>query len=339
MRRKAQTFDNRRAPPLRPGRRATGGNVTFRRLFLLAGTLFILLLGVYSWNQRTQVLDTITTNVGLEAAGGVLSGLRAVQDSVADIWSNYFALVDVRQENLALKERVRDLEARLMAQGESLAELKRLRQLLQMPTDQAWRPVGARVLSGRLGPNGVLDSISINRGYATGGRPGTPLVTNLGLVGRILRSSAHTATALLLTDPSSRIAVLAQESRSSGILTGQGPGRVLEVSFMERGTDVNPGEILITSGLDGKFPKGIPVARVLSVAPSNYSQFLAIQAEPLVDLRHLEEVLMLEPTGVSVPTLPLGPPPVFVGPPAPGRTSPSVAPDGSTGGPRLQPSR
>ena len=164
MRRKAQTFDNRRAPPLRPGRRATGGNVTFRRLFLLAGTLFILLLGVYSWNQRTQVLDTITTNVGLEAAGGVLSGLRAVQDSVADIWSNYFALVDVRQENLALKERVRDLEARLMAQGESLAELKRLRQLLQMPMDQAWRPVGARVLSGRLGPNGVLDSISINRG-------------------------------------------------------------------------------------------------------------------------------------------------------------------------------
>ena len=117
----------------------------------------------------------------------------------------------------------------------------------------------------------------------------TPLVTNLGLVGRILRSSAHTATALLLTDPSSRIAVLAQESRSSGILTGQGPGRVLEVSFMERGTDVNPGEILITSGLDGKFPKGIPVARVLSVAPSNYSQFLAIQAEPLVDLRHLED--------------------------------------------------
>ena len=226
-----------------------------------------------------------------------------------------------------------------MAQGESQAELKRLRQLLQMPTDQAWRPVGARVLAGRLGPNGVLDSITINRGYATGGRPGTPLVTNLGLVGRILRASAHNATALLLTDPSSRIAVLAQESRSSGILTGQGPGRVLEVSFMERGTDVSAGEILITSGLDGKFPKGIPVARVLSVAPSNYSLFLAIQAEPLVDLRHLEEVLMLEPTGISVPTLPMGPPPVFVGPPAPGRSTPSVAPDGSSGGPRLQPSR
>ena len=313
--------------------------MTFRRLFLLAGTLFILFLGVYSWNQRTQALDTITANAGLEAAGCVLSGLRAAQDAVAGVWSNYLALVNVRRENLALRKRVRDLEARLMAQGETEAELRRLRQLLQMPTDQAWRPVGARVLSGRLGPNGVLDSITVNRGYATGGRPGTPLVTNLGLVGRILRASAHSATALLLTDPSSRIAVLAQENRSSGILTGQGPGRVLEVSFMDRGMDVGVGEILITSGLDGKFPKGIPVARVLSVAPSNYSQFLAIQAEPLVDLRHLEEVLMLEPTGVSVPALPTGPPPVFVGPPAPGRSTPSVAPGDSTGAPRLQPSR
>lgn len=313
--------------------------MTFRRLFLLAGTLFILFLGVYSWNQRTQALDTITANAGLEVTGCVLSALRAAQDAVAGIWSNYFALVNVRQENLALKRRVQDLEARLMAQGETRAELRRLRQLLQMPTDQAWHPVGARVLSGRLGPNGVLDSITVNRGYATGGRPGTPLVTNLGLVGRILRASAHSATALLLTDPSSRIAVLAQGNRSSGILTGQGPGRVLEVSFMDRGTDVGVGEILITSGLDGKFPKGIPVARVLSVAPSNYSQFLAIQAEPLVDLRHLEEVLMLEPTGVSVPSLPMGPPPVFVGPPAPGRATPSVAPGDSTGASRLQPSR
>ena len=78
------------------------------------------------------------------------------------------------------------------------------------------------------------------------------------------------------------------------------------------------GEVLITSGLDGKYPKGIPVARVLSVAPSDYTQFMAIYAEPLVDLQHLEEVLLLEPTGIAQPEPePEGQPPVFVGPPAP----------------------
>ena len=65
-----------------------------------------------------------------------------------------------------------------------------------------------------------------------------------------------------------------------------------------------------------QMPKGIPVARVLSVAPSDYTQFMAIYAEPLVDLQHLEEVLLLEPTGIAQPE-PEGPPPVFVGPPAP----------------------
>ena len=134
----------------------------------------------------------------------------------------------------------------------------------------------------------------------------------------MLRASAHTATALLLTDPGSRIAVFSQNSRALGILAGQGTGRRLEVNFVQRDANVKQGEVLITSGLDGKYPKGIPVARVLSVAPSDYTQFMAIYAEPLVDLQHLEEVLLLEPTGIAQPEPePEGPPPVFVGPPAP----------------------
>ena len=233
-------------------------------------------------------------------------------------WECYFDLVAVREENERLKARLADLESRLLANGEDLAELKRLRALIQLPVDESWRPLGARVLAGRMGPNAVLDSITISRGYATGGRPGTPLVTHLGLVGRVLRASAHTATALLLTDPGSRIAVFSQNSRALGILVGRGTGRKLEVNFVQRDANVKQDEVLITSGLDGKYPKGIPVARVLSVAPSDYTQFMAIYAEPLVDLQHLEEVLLLEPTGIAQPAgEPEGPPPVFVGPPSP----------------------
>ena len=273
---------------------------------------------MYSWNQRTRTLDELAASVGLELSGAVLKAMRATEDVVSGFWERYFDLVGVREENERLKARLADLESRLLANGEDLAELKRLRALIQLPVDKSWRPLGARVLAGRMGPNAVLDSITISRGYATGGRPGTPLVTHLGLVGRVLRASAHTATALLLTDPGSRIAVFSQNSRAPGILTGQGTARMLEVNFVQRDAGVKQGEVLITSGLDGKYPKGIPVARVLSVAPSDYTQFMAIYAEPLVDLHNLEEVLLLEPTGIAPPTdEPEGPPPVFVGPPLP----------------------
>ena len=197
-----------------------------------------------------------------------------------------------------------------------LAELARLRELVQLPVDSGWKAVGARILAGRMGPNAIQDSITINRGYTSGARPGTPIVTNMGLVGRVLRASPHAATVLLITDPGSRIAVFAQQSRSAGILSGQGLEQPLEVGFVERDAPVTAGEILITSGLDGKYPKGIPVATVDSVAPSDSTQFLAVTARPLVDVRRLEEVL-LEPSGINRPLRPSEPAPDFVGPPRP----------------------
>lgn len=198
--------------------------MSLRRILIFAGILLILFLGMYSWNQRTRTLDDFAANIGLELSGAVLKPMRYIQDVGTGFWERYFDLVSVREENERLQARVADLESRLLANGEDLAELKRLRALVQLPVDASWRPLGARVLAGRMGPNAVLDSITISRGYATGGRPGTPLVTHMGLVGRVLRASAHTATALLLTDPGSRIAVFSQNSRALGILAGAGHG-------------------------------------------------------------------------------------------------------------------
>jgi rod shape-determining protein MreC len=293
--------------------------VTSRRILIIAGIVLILFLGMYTWNQRTRALDNIASNIGLEVTGAILSPMRAVQDTVTDFWNRYFDLVNTHEENENLKTRVKELEAILLAVREDQEELKRLRDLVQLPVDESWRPLGARVLAGRMGPNAILDSVTINRGYITGGRPGTPLVTQQGLVGRVFRASAHTATALLITDPGSRIAVFTQNSRALGILTGQGAGKNLELNFVQRDAKIDRGEVLITAGLDGKYPKGIPVGRVVSVSPSNYTQFMSIEAKPIVDLQHLEEVLLLEPTGLAHPVSEESdsPQPAFVGPPAP----------------------
>lgn len=268
--------------------------MNLRRILIAAALLLIVFLSVYSWNQGTHVLDDLATNIGLEVGGAALRPVRSVEDSVSNLWSHYFDLVGVREENGQLKARIQLLEQKLAEHAEDLAELARLRTLMDLPKDTNWRTFGARVLAGRIGPNAVQESITIGRGYTNGGRPGTPLITNKGLVGRVLKASAHTSTVLLLSDSGSRISVLAQNSRARGILRGQGNGKPLEMEYVSRDSVVAPGDILVTSGLDGMYPKGIPVARVLSVAPSDYTEFLAIAAESLVDTQHLEEVILLE---------------------------------------------
>lgn len=292
--------------------------MNLRRMLMGAGILLILFLGIYSWNRKTQALDDLAANVGLEASYYILRPFKTLLSGGGNFWDRYFNLVDVRDENIRLKAEVEKLKAHIIARDEAMAELSRLRTLVDMPIDLSWRPLGCRVLSGKLGPNGVLDSILVSRGYITGARPGMPLVTNLGLVGKVLRSSPHASTVLLVTDPKSRVAVFGQETRASGILKGRGLGNTLEVDFVQRDSPLKNGEVLVTSGLDGKYPKGVPVARVDGVAPSDYTQFMAVSANPLVDLRHLEEVILLEKTGAqNLYEEDDGPMPEFVGPPLP----------------------
>lgn len=281
--------------------------MTPQRFFLLPVVIVFLYLGMYTWNQRTGMLDHIATQTGLEIVGTILKPLSVLHRGVADFWDRYLDLVGVREENERLKADIISIQSQRIEAGENKAELERLHALLSLPPDRAWRPVGARVVAGRFGPNSVLETIILSRGYLTGAAPGTPIVTHLGLVGRVLRASTHNSVALLITDPGSRIAVLGQTSRAPGILTGRGLRRPLEVRFMVRSASVTDGEILVTSGLDGVYPKGIAVARVVSMAPSDYSQFMAVFAVPLVDMEYLEEVLLLEPTEQT--TIAPAPPP------------------------------
>ena len=236
--------------------------MNFRHALITTGLLLVLFLALYTLNRTTGVLDRVTTNIGLEVTGVVLNPVRQLEATVADLWNGYIDLVHVREENVALQKRIQVLEAQVLAQSEDMAELRRLRELLKMPLDVSWTPLGARILAGRIGPNSQLESFTINRGYTTGAAPGTPIVTNQGLIGKVLRAAPHTATAILLTHPTSRIAIFTQKSRTPGILTGLGPNRPMEVRYMDKATKAEPGELLVTSGLDGKYPKGIPVARI-----------------------------------------------------------------------------
>lgn len=270
-----------------------------------------LYLGLFAWNARTGYLDTMAERTGLEIVGYILSPVVWVKDQCAAYWRRYIALIDVAEENTRLRTELRAAQATATLTVEERAELERLRTLLRLEALHERPGFAARVIAKRFGPQAVLKTFTVNKGFLDGAIVGTPVVSEAGVVGRILRTAPHAATVLMLTDPGFRLAVISQDSRTPGILTGStGNQRRLEVAYVAQNAQIAPGELLITAGVDGGFPKGIPVGIVTQVTPGNEILFLQVHATPLVDLEHLEEVILLQEEGSGPPLLERLPDPV-----------------------------
>ena len=270
-----------------------------------------LYLGLFAWNARTGYLDTVAERTGLEIVGVVLSPVVWIKDQFASYWRSYIALIDVAEENSRLRADLRKAQSAATLTAEERGELERLRALLRLDALYERPGFAARVIAKRLGPQAVLKTFTVNKGFLDGAIVGTPVVTETGVVGRILRTAPHAATVLMLTDPGFRLAVISQESRTPGILMGStGNQRRLEVAYVAQNAQIAAGELLITAGVDGGFPKGIPVGMVTLVTPGNETLFLQVHASPLVDLERLEEVILLHEDGAGPPLLERLPDPV-----------------------------
>ena len=288
-----------------------------------------LYLGLFAWNARTGYLDTIAERTGLEIVGSILSPVVWLRDQCVNYWKSYIALIDVAEENTRLRADLRKAQTAATLAVEDRAELDRLRALLRLNALRERPGFAARVIAKRFGPQAVLKTFTVNKGFLDGAIVGTPVISEAGVVGRILRAAPHAATVLLLTDPGFRLAVISQDSRTPGILTGSiGSQRKLEVAYVAQNAHISVEELLITAGVDGGFPKGIPVGIVTQVTPGNEILFLQVQAKPLVDLERLEEVILLQEEGSGPPLLERLPDPVDPDPLLPpGSHLPPKAPD------------
>jgi rod shape-determining protein MreC len=259
---------------------------------LIVACLFVY-LSLFTWNLRTGHLDALSSHTGLDISGIVLRPGIWVAEQVSGFWHRYIYLVGLKQDNDALRAEAAELRRTNMLMGAQARSAARLEALLGFRPPEKWTFSGARVIGQRMGPAGALDTMVVDKGKASGVTDDMPVASLKGLVGRILRSGAATSTVLLLTDPNSRIAVIGATNRSPGILVGQGYGEPLQLRYVNQNAAVDPGELLLSSGLSGIYPKGLPVARVTKIRRSDISLFLTVQAEPLVDVAGLEEVLLL----------------------------------------------
>lgn len=251
-------------------------------------------LSLYTWNLRTGWLDGLVTHTGLEFAGWVLKPGRWAETELSTFWDRYIHLVDVKEENEALQENLDRLVFELSQYKEQASEVTRLRRLLSFAPPEHWTSSGARVITHRLGPHASLNTLVVDKGYLTGASKNAPVITHIGVIGRIIRSGPFTSTVLLLNDPNSRIAVLGQSHRTAGILVGKGSEDDLRLLYVPLNAPLDEGEILTTSSLAGIFPKGLPVARIKRIEISDISLFQTVTAEPLVNIKDIEEVLLLE---------------------------------------------
>lgn len=211
---------------------------------------------------------------------------RGGVDSFRDLYHYYVGLSGVARQNDALIKANHELTARVAALDETEAENVRLRRLLSMSEGRTLALVGVERVSTGVSPYQSSMRFRYDRKVVLA--RGMPIVHPLGLVGQVLDVHRSTFDALLLTDKASAVDVLCKRSRQRGILIGHNP-TTLRFEFLEKSADVQLGDEVLTTGLDGVYPKDVPVGRVVEVSREGNQLFMDALVKPLVDFQNLEE--------------------------------------------------
>jgi rod shape-determining protein MreC len=258
-----------------------------------AAVLLAVAFGVFLSGQPAAVrqLHGLLT----EAMVPVQEQVREVSNRIRAASVYFRDLSELRAENEALKRKVEDLTVQLVALQEVAAENRLLREQLQM--GQRYLPLGmtgAEVEARAVGvePGNLIRAISIVAQSGVQLLPDMPVVSGRGLVGRVVRSYGNKATVLLITDPNSAIAALVQRTRAQGLVRGQLDGTLL-LDEVGKDSEVQEGDVVVTSGLGGVFPRGIVIGQVSRVIERDTALFKQAIVSPSVDFGALEIVLVL----------------------------------------------
>ncbi|MBE9571365.1 MAG: rod shape-determining protein MreC [Proteobacteria bacterium] len=263
----------------------TGFSTIWLWVFIIGSVLFLLSsnsgLGP-TWNPAEQFVIEITAPFQ--------KLIKQTTKSTEELWLNYFRLVDVHQENTQLKNEIHELKMANSRYRELLAAQERIEELLQFK-QTINRPVLAAQVIG-LDPTGWFKSVIIDKGKWAGLRLDMPVVNAFGVVGRVVSVSSNYAKVLLIIDQNSAVDCLVQRSRDRGMLKGL-MSEVCKLDYVAKSNNINVGDIVVTSGLGGVFPKGLPVGRILDVKEISGELFKDIKIRTAVDFSKLEEVLVI----------------------------------------------
>jgi rod shape-determining protein MreC len=235
----------------------------------------------------------------MEICSPFQKGATFVVKSVQGTFQQYVFLINLEEENRMLKQKV----AQLQEQNHRMKEMKlaneRLRELLQFREKNSSSMIGAEVIG--QDPSSWFKSVTIDKGERDGVKKGMAVISSAGVIGQILKTASHYAIVLLLTDYNSAIDSIVQRTRAKAIVEGKGENRC-QLKYLLRADEVVVGDVVVTSGLGGNFPKGLMIGEVKKVDKKGYGVFQYAELVPSVDLTQLEEVfVIMEPLLPSPP--------------------------------------
>jgi rod shape-determining protein MreC len=222
-------------------------------------------------------------------------GLTSLTDRVSEAFQTVAQFRQLQQRSAEL-ERINES---LLVENFRLQEVERENQRLREQLAFAkTRPGiefrGGQILARPIGydSNNFVNFIMLDLGRRHGIQVGMPVVNDQGLVGRIREVNDSTSKVLLITDPSSTVNTILQSSRLTGVINGR-PGADPVMGFVRQGSEISVGEIVLTSGMGGNFPKGIPVGQVTEVRQRDFEVFQEAVVRPTVDFDRLEVVMIV----------------------------------------------
>ena len=233
----------------------------------------------------------------LRLASPVLRGISGMSRGLSELWGEYVNLRHTRQRNTSLEERLTLMNVRLQQLEEAGIQNHRLRGLLDLKEGMGVNSVAAIVIGNN--STGLSHTILLDRGSEAKIEPNMGVISATGVVGRVWTVSTGVSKVQLITDVAAGTAVLVQRTRVQGILLGAGAD-LCTLEYVLRADDVRKGDLLVTSGLDGIYPKGLAVAEVWEVSGSG-GLLRRITAVPRVEFNHLEEVLVLRRNDIPIP--------------------------------------
>src|SRR5215203_2507800 len=238
-------------------------------------------------NSRAGVplLEVVTFGAFAE----VQRGAAGLTGSIRDAWSGYGNLRGVRAENEALRRQLGELQVQFQQERALAGRARQLELLLGFQKELQVQTIPASVI----GASASLDfrGITIDRGTNTGVSANMAVIAPTGLVGRIVTPTTHASKVQLLIDRNAAAGALVERSRAQGIVIGSGVD-MLRMDFVPATADVKVGDEIVTSGVDGIYPKGFAIGKVEQVDNGN-GIYKAIRVRPSVEFNRLEEVLIV----------------------------------------------
>lgn len=236
----------------------------------------------------------------LDAAVPVQRAMALPVDLLRDVWDDYTALVDVREDNDSLRRELDRLLEENLQLREALVASGRLARIAEMRDEFEVPMLPAELVASDLSP--WFRSVLIDRGRTDGVRSGMPVVSARGLVGLVTATSGSASRTMLLLDRQAAVDGTVQRSRTRGTVRGKG-GEALEFEFVIREGDVAVGDVVITSGLDGVYPKGIRLGEVTKVEPPGSNLLGTALITPSVDFGRLEQAFVMLRRGPTMELL------------------------------------